>query len=207
MSEKIKIALPIIVEGKYDKIKLSSILDANIITTDGFGIFNNKEKLALIRRLAQGESQGGSEPQGVIIATDSDGAGLVIRNFFRGTLPKHLVHHVYVPALKGKERRKSAPSKEGLLGVEGMDADILRAAFEPYRTDKEHTASSRRLTKTDFYTLGLSGNDGSAEARVRLCEALSLPTNMSANALLAAINMLGLADETEQFCQDIKKEG
>ena len=205
MSEKIKIALPIIVEGKYDKIKLSSILDANIITTDGFGIFNNKEKLALIRRLANIDGDGAL--RGIIIATDSDGAGLVIRNFFRGALPKHLVHHVYMPALKGKERRKTAPSKEGLLGVEGMDTDILRAAFEPYRADKEHSASSKQLTKTDFYTLGLSGTDGSADARIKLCKAFSLPLNMSANVLLAAVNMLGLADETEAFCQNLKKEG
>lgn len=207
MSEKIKVSLPVIVEGKYDKIKLASVLDANIITTDGFGIFNNKEKLALIRRLARTGDAAPHNAAGIIVATDSDGAGLIIRNFFRGALPAHLVHHVYIPAIKGKERRKSAPSKEGLLGVEGMDADLLRAAFEPYRTDREPPAISRTLTKTDFYTLGLSGGDGSAEARLNLCKALALPLNMSANALLAAVNMLGLADETETFCRKYKKEG
>ena len=196
MSEKLKIDLPIAVEGKYDKIKLASIVDANIITTGGFGIFSSDEKKLLIRRLA--------EPRGIIILTDSDGAGLVIRNYFRSILPSDKLIHLYIPQISGREKRKRQPSKAGILGVEGIDAGMLRRLLEPFavggdrdvdeasaNTDSVNADSTRReVTKTDFYSDRLSGSESSALRRAALCHLLGLPDNMSANALLAAVNML-----------------
>ena len=196
MSEKLKIDLPIAVEGKYDKIKLASIVDANIITTGGFGIFSSDEKKLLIRRLA--------EPRGIIILTDSDGAGLVIRNYFRSILPSDKLIHLYIPQISGREKRKRQPSKAGILGVEGIDAGMLRRLLEPFavggdrdvdeasaNTDSVNADSTRReVTKTDFYSDRLSGSESSALRRAALCHLLGLPDNMSANALLAAVNLL-----------------
>lgn len=196
MSEKLKIDLPIAVEGKYDKIKLASIVDANIITTGGFGIFSSDEKKLLIRRLA--------EPRGIIILTDSDGAGLVIRNYFRSILPPDKLIHLYIPQISGREKRKRQPSKAGILGVEGIDAGMLRKILEPFavggdrdvdeasaNTDSVNADSTRReVTKTDFYSDRLSGSESSALRRAALCHLLGLPDNMSANALLAAVNLL-----------------
>ena len=196
MSEKLKIDLPIAVEGKYDKIKLASIVDANIITTGGFGIFSSDEKKLLIRRLA--------EPRGIIILTDSDGAGLVIRNYFRSILPSDKLIHLYIPQISGREKRKRQPSKAGILGVEGIDAGMLRRLLEPFavggdrdvdeasaNTDSVNADSTRReVTKVDFYSDRLSGGESSASRRAALCRLLGLPDNMSSNALLAAVNML-----------------
>ena len=182
---KIKISRPIIVEGKYDKIKLSSILDANIITTDGFGIFNSAEKVALIRALAA--------PSGVIVLTDSDGAGKVIRSKISSVLPQNAVTHLYIPQILGKEKRKSAPSKEGTLGVEGIDAEILRKIFEPFEDDLPQKRMGR-VSKQDFYEDGLSGGENSAEKRDALALQFGLPRGMSANALLAAINIISDED-------------
>ncbi len=179
--DKLKIATPIVVEGKYDKIKLDSILDAQIITTDGFGVFQSKEKKQLIRRLA--------EPRGIIVLTDSDGAGLVIRNYFNSILPKSKVTHLYTPQVEGKERRKRVASKAGYLGVEGIDAELLRELFAPYAGEAREPVG-REVTKTDFFTDGLSGGEGSAERRARLAKALGLPDNLSANSLLSAVNLL-----------------
>ena len=145
MSGKLKIALPVIVEGKYDKIKLNSLLDANIITTGGFGIFNSREKKSLIRRLCAG---------GVILLCDSDGAGKVIRGYLKSFLPPERVYDLYIPKIAGKERRKRIGSKEGTLGVEGMDAELLRALFAPYATDS--LPARTPITKADFYAYGLS---------------------------------------------------
>ncbi len=182
---KIKISRPIIVEGKYDKIKLSSILDANIITTDGFGVFNSAEKVALIRALAA--------PSGVIVLTDSDGAGKVIRSKISSVLPQNAVTHLYIPQILGKEKRKSAPSKEGTLGVEGIDAEILRKIFEPFEDDLPQKRMGR-VSKQDFYEDGLSGGENSAEKRDALALQFGLPRGMSANALLAAINIISDED-------------
>lgn len=196
MSEKLKIGIPIAVEGKYDKIKLASIVDANIITTGGFGIFSSDEKKLLIRRLA--------EPRGIIVLTDSDGAGLVIRNYFRSILPSDKLIHLYIPQISGREKRKRQPSKAGILGVEGIDAETLRRLLEPFavggdrdvdeasaNTDNVNADSTRReVTKTDFYSDRLSGSESSALRRAALCRLLGLPDNMSSNALLAAVNML-----------------
>ncbi len=180
--EKIKIDRPVIVEGKYDKIKLSSILDAQIITTEGFGIFNSEEKLDYIKRIAQAK--------GIIVATDSDGAGLVIRNLFKSVLPPDKIINVYIPPVKGKEKRKAAPSKEGLLGLEGIDADHLRAVFRPFEATAENWVAGKAVTKQDFMRDGLCGGAESAAMRKKVMDKLELPHNMSSNALLSAINLL-----------------
>ncbi len=194
MSEKIKIDIPIAVEGKYDKIKVSAVVDGQIIVTDGFGVFASDEKVMLIRRLAA--------PKGIIVLTDSDGAGLVIRNYFNKILPKDKLYHLYIPQIMGKERRKKVPSKEGTLGVEGMEAELIRELLKPFESSGDGIKSGRELTKNDFYRDGLSGSDSSAKKRRRLCAYLSLPDNMSANALLAAINMLGEVDKYEEFLKN-----
>ncbi len=183
--EKIQISMPVVVEGKYDKIRLLSTIDANIITTDGFGIFREKEKAALIRSLA--------EKSGVIIFTDSDGAGLVIRNFFSKYIPRDKIFNLYSPQIKGKEKRKSKPSKAGWLGVEGQDTETLRTLFEPFAG--EYRRRGCGLTKLDFFNDGLSGRPGSRALRERLAKQLSLPHDISANALLEAVNILFSKEE------------
>ena len=183
MTERLKIDRPVIVEGKYDKITLSAVIDAHIIPTGGFSIFNQKEKLALIRRLG--------EERGVIVLTDSDGAGKLIRAHLSSALPKEKIIHLYTPAIMGKEGRKKAPSKEGLLGVEGMAAERLRALFAPFAVGGEAgKARGRAVEKRDFYADGLSGGEGAAARREQLAAYFSLPRGMSANALLEAINLL-----------------
>ena len=198
MTEKLKINIPIAVEGKYDKIKVASVADAQIIVTDGFGVFSSHEKAALIKRLA--------EPRGIIVLTDPDGAGLVIRNYFNRVLPKSKLFHLYIPRIEGKEKRKKQPSKEGALGVEGMESELIRSLLAPFSEDSKLITNGTELTKADFYRDGLSGNDDSASKRDRLCEYLSLPPNMSANALLAAINMLGEIQRYEEFLSNDKKD-
>ena len=170
----------ILVEGTYDKIKLSQIFDATILTTEGFGIFKQKEKTALLRRLA--------ETCGLLIFTDADGAGLVIRNYLKGAIPSGTVYHAYLPPVKGKERRKAHPSGEGLLGVEGVsDELIIKAVRDSGALDLEPRAKGD-LTKANLYDLGLSGTEGSTARRKAVMRALSLPENLSANALLDVLN-------------------
>ena len=181
-NEKLHIPYPVIVEGKYDKIRLSGVIDGVILTTAGFGVFNHKEKLALIRKLA--------EPGGVIVLTDSDGAGKVIRSHITSALPKEKVHHLYIPQIPGKERRKSAPSKEGTLGVEGMDDGLLRDLFAPFAADSPVAIARGGITKADLFALSLTGADGAAARRDRLCTRLGLPVGMTPNALLDAVNIL-----------------
>ncbi len=189
--KKLKITLPVIVEGKYDRHRLSSFLDAHIITTDGFGIFREDEKRALIRRLAA--------ERGIIVLTDSDGAGLVIRNYLRSFLPPELVRHVYIPQVAGRERRKSSPSREGLIGVEGTDEKVLVGLFEPFAAADETGPAEPALTKADLYAGGLSGRKDSAQRRAAFAEAAGLPKNLSANALLEAVNLLCLQGEYRIF--------
>lgn len=198
MTERIKIDIPIAVEGKYDKIKVASVADAQIIVTDGFGVFASNEKAALIRRLA--------EPRGIIVLTDSDGAGLVIRNFFNKVLPKEKLYHLYIPKIEGKEKRKKTASKEGTLGVEGMEAELIRSLLVPFSSEGVKAFSGREITKADFYRDGLSGSDSSAVKRARLANYLSLPDNMSANALLAAINLLGESEKYEEFLKSDRED-
>ncbi len=194
MTPKLKIDIPIAVEGKYDKIKIASVADAQIIVTDGFGVFRSDEKAALIRRLA--------EPRGIIVLTDSDGAGLVIRNYFNSILKKEKIFHLYIPQIEGKEKRKKMPSKAGTLGVEGMEAELLRRILSPFSGECEPPNSAAELTKADFFAAGLSGGSDSAERRARLCKYLNLPDNMSANALLTAVNMLGEREQYEEFIKN-----
>ena len=189
----LEISRPIIVEGKYDKIKLSRIVKAHIVTTDGFGIFSQAQKTALIRRLAEAE--------GVIVLTDSDGAGLVIRNYLRNILPPDKIIHLYTPRIKGKEKRKSAPSKEGVLGVEGMELDWLEKTLAPFA---DGGAKPRmQLTKADLYALGLSGCPNSEIRRRELSRRLQLPDNLSANALLEAICLLITQEEFHQAVESL----
>ena len=185
MSERIKINLPIIVEGKYDKCTLSSIFDATIISTNGFGVFNSKEKRALIRRLGE---------RGIIILTDSDGGGKQIRSYLSGILPKDKIFHLYIPEIEGKERRKKSASKAGLLGVEGMTRDVLESVLSPFISHgacEENSVfpSSKMLTKLDFFNDGLSGGNDSSKKRAELAKTLGFPSDMSANALIEAINL------------------
>jgi len=180
--DKIPISLPVVVEGKYDKIKLSSVIDATILTTEGFGIFNNQEKRALLRALSK---------NGIILLTDSDGAGGVIRSHLQSFLPPDKIYQLYIPQIAGKEKRKKSPSKAGTLGVEGMDAAVLRELFQTFAARREVRQAQREaVTKADFFADGLTGKPGSAERRRALCTRLSLPGDMTPTALLAAVNLL-----------------
>ena len=190
--EKIKIDKVIVVEGKYDKIKLSSLLDAYIVTTDGFGIFQNDEKKALFRRLAK--------ERGLIVASDADGAGLVIRNYFNSIIPKESLFHVYIPAIAGKEKRKDAPSKEGTLGVEGMEVELLRERFLPFASDSL-PLTCEEITLFDLYEDGFRGKENSEDKRKAFLQAAGLPVNLSAKSLVGAVNLLGGKD----FYESVKK--
>lgn len=188
----------IIVEGRYDKNTLSQIFDAVIIETSGFGIFNDREKLSLIRRLAAA--------RGIVVLTDSDGAGFVIRNFIKGAVDPSQVKHAYIPDIKGKERRKASPSREGTLGVEGMDREVLiealRRSGASVGEDFRENASGR-ITKADMYDLGLSGRAGCVEKRLSLLRKLSLPEKLSPNALLDVLNALMSREELEETMRGI----
>lgn len=189
--EKLKINYPVIVEGKYDRLRLSSMLDAQIITTDGFGIFKKTEKAALLRALAQKSR--------IIVLTDSDGAGKVIRSHISGLIPPDSLIQLYTPRIHGKEKRKPEPSAEGVLGVEGMDKDLLLKLFEPY-ADRNGISSDtaiieNRLSKTDFYIEGLSGAENSVQKRDELAARFALPPGMTANALLAALRVICTYEE------------
>lgn len=178
----IKLGPVILVEGKYDKIKLSQIFDTTILTTDGFGIFKQKDKLDLLRRLA--------ETRGLLVFTDPDGAGFVIRNYLKGAVPKGKIYHAYIPDLYGKEKRKAKGSKEGKLGVEGVpDEVILRAVEQSGALDGE-ILQSGGITKADLYELGLSGGAGSTQRRKRLLKELQLPQQLSPNGLLDVLNCI-----------------
>lgn len=189
--EKLKIDLPIIVEGKYDKIKIKSIADACVIQTDGFGVFKNTERLALIRQLAKKSK--------IIVLTDSDGAGKVIRSHITSAIPKDRLIQLYTPQVKGKERRKDAPSAEGFLGVEGAEADVLRRLLEPFASGVSALDVDREeISKADFYEAGLTGGEGSAERRDAFALSLGLPKGMTPNALLAAVNVMMSREEFYQ---------
>lgn len=192
----IKIDEAVIVEGKYDKIKLSGFIDGLIITTDGFRVFKNKEKQSLIRRLA--------ETRGILILTDSDSAGFVIRNFLKGTVPPEKIRHAYIPDISGKEKRKDKPSKEGKLGVEGISEEILRKAISDSGVKCTYTGNNKRIersvTKTDLYFYGLTGGNNSSERRNSLKKELGLPEHMTTNSILDVINCLMTAGEFEEVC-------
>ena len=189
-----RIKYPIIVEGKYDKIKILSLFDATVITTDGFGIFSDGEKELLLRRLAENSK--------IILLTDSDGGGELIRSHIKTFLPKEKIINLYTPRKEGKEKRKKAPSKEGVLGVEGIDADKLRELLEPF-SDTSPEKPSSNLTKADLFAYGMSGTKNSSEKRKKLLKALDLPENMTPNAMLSAINILYSKEEIEKIINSI----
>ena len=193
----IRIKEAIIVEGRYDVNKLKQLVDTIVIETGGFSIFNNKEKLQLIRQIAQ--------QRGILILTDSDGAGFVIRNYLKGAIPKERVRHAYIPQIEGKERRKSKGSKEGTLGVEGVpDQVILDSLYRAGVTVITDPAPAHQpITKADFYAWGLSGGKGSAVRRQELLKALHLPSHMTANALLEFINAVADYEQVKELLQCI----
>ncbi len=181
----IKIREAIVVEGRYDKNTLSQIVDAPILETAGFGIMKNREQLALLRNVAA--------RRGLIVFTDSDGAGFVIRNFLKGAIPADQLKHAYIPDIPGKEKRKSAPGKEGKLGVEGMTPAVILDALRRAGATVEGESNSRTagaITKQDLMALGLSGGQDSSQKRLDLLKKLELPAHMSANAMLQALNLL-----------------
>lgn len=174
----------IVVEGRYDKNTLRQLVDAPVFETAGFGIFQDAERLALLRTAAR--------TRGLVVLTDSDGAGFVIRNYLKSALSGENLLHAYIPELPGKEKRKSAPGKEGLLGVEGMTPEIILAALRKAGAELDGEAQTKNaepITKTDLFSLGLSGRAGSGEKRAALLRELNLPHYMSANALLEALNL------------------
>lgn len=185
-----KISEVIIVEGRYDKNTLSQLFDAVIIETNGFGVFNDREKQSLIRKMA--------EKRGLIVLTDSDGAGFVIRNFIKGCVDPKYVKHAYIPEIKGRERRKTKASREGTLGVEGMSPEVLLEALRRCGATvdgEEAPDASGRITKADMYAMGLSGRPDSAERRSRLKKQLELPEKLSADGLLQVLNALMSREE------------
>lgn len=207
--KKIKLKLPVIVEGKYDKAHLSSVIDAVIIPTNGFGVFKNEEKRALIRTLGK---------NGIITLCDSDGGGKVIRSHLRGMLGGIRVYDLYTPQIAGKERRKSAPSAAGFLGVEGVGADVLREIFVKFAAahpevvaaelgeDSDPCTEKTAVTPALLYELGLSGGEGSSELRDELCKRLSLPRGMNAKSLCAAAGMISSAEEIVLIMEEINKK-
>lgn len=197
----VKIKEAIVVEGRYDRNTLSQIVDATIFETSGFGIFKNKEQMALLRTVAQ--------KRGLIVLTDSDGAGFVIRNHLKSAIPGAYLKHAYIPDIAGKEKRKAAPGKEGKLGVEGMRPEVILealracgATFDDETQDSPRTA----ITKQDFVELGLSGGTDSSVKRLCVQKAMNLPEHMSANALLQALNLLMTADELRNLVTTLEKK-
>ena len=194
----IKIKQAIVVEGRYDKNTLSQIVDAPILETSGFGIMKDKQQLKLLRRVAQ--------QRGLVVFTDSDGAGFVIRNYLKGAIePKYLLH-AYIPDIPGKERRKSAPGKEGKLGVEGMTPQIILDALRKAGATflgEEAAPRAGSITKQDMMELGLSGGANSSILRLKLLKKLDLPEHMSANALLQAVNLLYTLDELREILSQL----
>lgn len=193
----IKIKEAIVVEGRYDKNTLSQLVDAPILETSGFGIFKDVKQKELLRRIA--------EKRGIIVLTDSDGAGFVIRNHIKSIIPQQHLKHAYIPEILGKEKRKKAPGKEGILGVEGMKPDILLDALRRAGAtiEGEDTESASQLTKQDMMELGLSGGDNSSLMRQKLLEKLDLPRHMSANAMLQALRLLYTKEELEMTLQEL----
>ena len=192
----VKIREAIVVEGRYDKNTLSQVVDAPILETAGFGIFKDKQQMALLRRVA--------EKRGLIVFTDSDGAGFVIRNHIKSAIPGKYLKHAYIPDIPGKERRKSAPGREGKLGVEGMTPEVILAALRNAgaTVEGEETTSTGGITKQDLMALGLSGGSNAGEKRKALLEKLNLPEHMSANAMLQALNLLYTREELEQMLNE-----
>lgn len=197
----VRIKEAIVVEGRYDRNTLKQIVDAPIFETNGFGIFKDKEQMALLRTVAQ--------KRGLIVLTDSDGAGFVIRNHLKSAIPGKYLKHAYIPDIAGKEKRKAAPGKEGKLGVEGMRPEVildaLRACGAAFDDETQNNPRAV-ITKQDFVELGLSGGSDSSAKRLAVQKALNLPEHMSANALLQALNLLMSADELRNLVTTVEKK-
>jgi ribonuclease M5 len=185
--EKIKISQAVIVEGRYDKLKLSNIIDAFIIETNGFSIFKDKKKLAFIKRLAI--------ERGIVVFTDSDHAGFMIRNYISLGIPKDRIKHAYIPDIYGKEKRKSAPSKEGKLGVEGMTKDVILSALEKAGVTCDTIENTNPITSYDLYEAGISGVANAKENKKKLLDKLNLPEFLSTNSLLSCLNNMMTREE------------
>ena len=193
----VKIREAIVVEGRYDKNTLSQILDAPILETSGFGIFKDKQQMALLRRIA--------ETRGLIVFTDSDGAGFVIRNHIKSAIPGKYLKHAYIPDIYGKEKRKAAPGKEGKLGVEGMTKDVILESLRRAGAtiDGEEMAPVRQITKQDLMELGLSGTPEASANRLKLLKKLNLPEQMSPNAMLQSLNLLYTLEELTNSLREL----
>ena len=193
----IKLKEAVIVEGRYDKIKLKNLIDAPVIETNGFRIFNDKERRDMIRQIA--------DRRGILILTDSDGAGLVIRNFLNGAVDKDKIKHCYIPQLEGKEKRKEQKSKEGFLGVEGVPDDVIIEAIRKSGATVigEEAAQTNEITKADLFTLGLTGSSNSAQKRKKLLKKLNMPDYLSTNAMLTALNCLYSFEELKSVLNEI----
>jgi ribonuclease M5 len=193
----VKIREAILVEGRYDKNTLAQIVDAPILESSGFGIFKDKKQLALLRQVAQ--------KRGLIVFTDSDGAGFVIRNHIKSAIPAQYLKHAYIPDVPGKERRKSAPGKEGKLGVEGMKPEVILEALRRAGAtiEGEQCVDTHRITKQDLMELGLSGGPNSSERRALLLRKLNFPEHMSPNAMLQALNLLMDLDELKELLASV----
>ncbi|MBQ3125225.1 MAG: DUF4093 domain-containing protein [Clostridia bacterium] len=195
-----KIKEAVIVEGNYDKIKLSGFLDGIIITTHGFAVYTNDDYIKTIQELAK--------KTGIVILTDSDSAGMRIRNFIKQTICEGTVRHAYIPDIEGKEKRKREASKEGLLGVEGMTEEVIIKALRDAGCEIDDIAADNKasgITKTDLYMLGLSGGTASAELRQKLSKEINIPARISANMLLDVLNRLYTYDELVEIVQRIKE--
>ena len=195
----VKIKEAILVEGKYDKNTLSQIVDAPILETSGFGIFKDKQQLALLRKVAQ--------KRGLIVFTDPDGAGFVIRNHIKSAIPAQYLKHAYIPDIYGKEHRKAAPGKEGKLGVEGMKPEVIIEALRKAGATMEGVAEKNvgGITKQDLMTLGFSGGADASSKRLALLKELGLPERMSANAMLQALNLLFTPEEFIAVAENMEK--
>ena len=195
----VKVREAIVVEGRYDKNTLSQILDATILETSGFGIFKDKQQMDLLRRVA--------EKRGLIVFTDSDGAGFVIRNHIKSAIPAKYLKHAYTPDIFGKERRKIAPGKEGKLGVEGMNREVILEALRRAGAtfDGESVTTDAQITKQDMMRLGLSGGPDSSAKRLALMKLLKLPERLSANAFLQAVNLLCTREEFFSLAEKLEQ--
>lgn len=193
----VKIKEAIVVEGRYDKNTLSQIVDAPIFETNGFGIFKDKPQILLLRRVAQ--------KRGLIVFTDADGAGFVIRNHIKSAIPGKYLKHAYTPDIFGKERRKNAPGREGKLGVEGMKPEIILDALRKAGAtfEGEDSKPVNQITKQDLMGLGLSGGPDASARRLALLKKIGLPEHMSANAMLQALNLLCSFEEVEQITNNL----
>lgn len=192
----IKIKEAVIVEGKYDKMRLKSIVDTTIIETNGFRIFKDREKLNLIRELANS--------CGILILTDSDSAGFLIRNYLKGIVPKEKIKNAYIPQVIGKEKRKAQFSKEGILGVEGISEETLKEVLKKYGTVNNFAENTVKITKQDLFRLGFSGRENSKILREKLLKKLNIPSYLTANAMTDALNSIMTLEELEKLAENIE---